>query len=91
MLTLAFMLAGSFAFANTKSQIDLSSIKSQKFESISIENIQLKLDAVGTCYVIISGYDVDGNLLFSNVLQFDNVESAAQCDKIAAQIAAILP
>lgn len=88
--SLAFMLIGSFAFANTASQIDLSSIESQKFESISIENVQLNLDAVGTCYITINGYDKNDNLVFSTVLQINDVESAEQCDQIADQIAAIL-
>lgn len=84
------MLIGSFAFANTASQIDLSSIASQKFESISIENVQLNLDAVGTCYITINGYDKNDNLVFSTVLQINDVDSAEQCDQIADQIAAIL-
>lgn len=88
--SLAFMLIGSFAFANTTSKIDLSSIESQKFESISIENVQLNLDVVGTCYITINGYDKNDNLVFSQVLQINNVESAEQCDQIADQIAASL-
>jgi hypothetical protein len=88
--SLAFMLIGSFAFANTTSQIDLSSIESQKFESISIENVQLNWVVVGTCYITINGYDKNDNLVFSQVLQINDVESAEQCDQIADQIEAIL-
>jgi hypothetical protein len=80
--SLAFMLIGSFAFANTESQMDLSSIKSQKFESISIENVQLNLEVLGTCYVSVGLYDEDGNKLKTIILQFDNVDSAEDCDAI---------
>ena len=80
--SLAFMLIGSFAFANTASQIDLSSIESQKFESISIENVQLNLEVLGTCYVSVGLYDEDGNKLKTIILQFDNVDSAEDCDAI---------
>lgn len=88
--SLAFVLIGSFAFANNTSKIDLSSIESQKFESISIENVQLNVDAVGTCYITINGYDKNDNLVSSTVLQINDVESAEQCDQIADKIAAIL-
>lgn len=80
--SLAFMLIGSFAFANTTSQIDLSSIEIQKFESISIENVQLNLEVLGTCYVSVGLYDEDGNKLKTIVLQFDNVASEEDCDAI---------
>lgn len=88
--SLAFMLIGSFAFANTTSQIDLSSIESQKFESILIKNVQLNWVVVGTCYITINGYVKNDNLVFSQVLQINDVESAEQCDQIADQIEAIL-
>ena len=80
--SLAFMLIGSFAFANTTSQIDLSSIESQKFESISIENVQLNLEVLGTCYVSVGLYDEEGNKVKTIILQFDNVASAEDCDTI---------
>ena len=80
--SLAFMLIGSFAFSNTSSQIDLSSIESQKFESNLIENVQLDLKVLGTCYVSVGLYDEDGKKVKTIVLQFDNVASAEDCDAI---------
>lgn len=70
--SLAFMLIGSFAFANTASQIDLS----------SIENVELNLEVLGTCHVSVGLYDEDGNKVKTIVLQFDNVASAEDCDAI---------
>ena len=80
--SLAFMLITSFAFANTTTQIELTSIESQKFETISIENNQLNLEVLGTCYVSVGLYDEDGNKLKTIVLQFDNVASEEDCDTI---------
>jgi hypothetical protein len=83
--SLAFMLIGSFAFANNSTELKLDKSQMKTFENYSnfkSENHQV----LGTCYVTISAYDEDGNKLASWVLQFDNVDSAEDCDQIGSMV-----
>ena len=83
--SLAFMLIGSFAFANTSSQLKLNDSKMISFENYSIIKSESHQD-LGTCYVSISAHDEDGNKLKRWVLQFDDVASAEDCDQIGAMV-----
>jgi hypothetical protein len=84
---LAFTLIGTFAFANnTTAQTELSNKSVNSFETYSIEAPLFSENLVGTCYVTINGYDQDGNLIYSTVLQINGVPSGAACDQIAEKI-----
>jgi hypothetical protein len=87
----AFMLLGTFAFANTANE--LSSINSDEtvkiFNSLELvdnsENSKVlnNFEFFGTCYVTIGFYDSDGNKVAERTLQFNNVDSEAECDGLA--------
>ncbi|MBG6060346.1 hypothetical protein IWX83_000109 [Flavobacterium sp. CG_9.1] len=47
---------------------------------------QANQDLVGTCYVTISAYDEEGNKVKTWVLQFNNVESAEDCNQIGGMV-----
>jgi uncharacterized protein YxeA len=87
--SLAFLLIGSFVFANTSSQLKLDNSKIISIENYSSIKSESHQD-LGTCYVSISAYDEDGNKLKTWVLQFDDVASAEDCDQIGAMVEKVL-
>jgi hypothetical protein len=89
-LSLAFMLIVSFAFANNSTQSNSSNFKLESFEDYSNFRTEINKDLIGTCYMTISAYDEDGNKIKSWVLQFNNVDSAEDCDEIADMVAQAL-
>ncbi|MBM6499128.1 hypothetical protein [Flavobacterium macrobrachii] len=90
MFSLAFMLIGSFAFANNSKNVETKKIQEESFEIISIQEKLVNQKLVGTCFVSIGVYDEDGNKLKTIVLQFDNVSSAEDCDTIAGIVDDVL-
>jgi hypothetical protein len=91
---LAFMLVGTFAFANNTKEVTtvnydeavelINSLTStDSSNSLKIEN---NLEVFGTCYITLGFYDSDGNKVYEATLQIEDVDSAEECDEIADEI-----
>lgn len=82
---IAFVLIGSFAFANNTNQ----TIVSKKHLSSNLSNLidvaQFTESMLGTCYITINGYDGDGNVIYSTVIQINGISSEA-CDQITKKL-----
>lgn len=81
--SLAFMLIGVFAFANTENRLNQADNYSTNI--ISSEN-----DFSGVCYISLGYYDEDGNRIGGVVLQINDVESFEECEDIADWIQEVL-
>lgn len=95
---LAFMLMGTFAFANNAKEVStvnyeeafelVKSLKSNDFSNnLKIEN---NFEIFGTCYITLGFYDSDGNKVYEATLQIEGVSSAEECSQIADDIASQL-
>lgn len=95
---LAFMLVGTFAFANNAKEITtvnykeavelVKSLKSTDFSNnLKIEN---SLELFGTCYITLSFYGEDGEHLATHTLAFEGVANEQECSGLADRIAALL-
>jgi len=87
---LAFMLIGTFAFANNAKEVTTLSfedsfelINSIESESSTDAKFINNLEAFGTCYITIGFYDADGNKVYELTLQIEGVSSAEECNEIA--------
>lgn len=87
---LAFMLVGTFAFANNAEEVSIvnneegvelvETLKSNDFSNtLKIEN---NLEVIGTCYITLGFYDSDGNKVYEATLQIEGVGSSEECDEI---------
>ncbi len=95
---LAFMLVGTFAFANNSKEVAsinyneaievFSALKSA--DSSNILKVENNLEVIGTCYITLGFYDSDGNKVYEATLQIEGVSSAEECSQIADDIASQL-
>ena len=83
LFSLAFILIGSFAFANNSNE-------KVSYDTYSIEKKLLTNDLVGTCYITIGFYDEDGVRVGGVVLAITDVSSAEECNDISNQISEAL-
>ena len=83
--SLAFMLIGTFTFANNSNQTVLTE-NLKGYDSYTIESPDIADNSVGTCYITLGFYDEDGNRLGGVVLAISGVDTQAQCNQLANQI-----
>ena len=87
LLSLALMLMGSFAFANTnvvltaKSESIVEIIDTYSFGEKDSKGLYF-----GTCYVTVKIYNQDGELLEAKLHAFYNVETEADCNNYATAL-----
>lgn len=87
LLSLAFLLIGSFAFANTnvvltaKSESNVEIIKTYSFGEKDSKVLYF-----GTCMVTVRFYNQDGELLETRIHTYYNVETQADCDRYATAL-----
>lgn len=82
---IAFVLIGSFAFANNTNQTYVSSKHLISNFSNSTDTAEFSESLMGICYITINGYDGDGNLIFSKTIQINGI-SAEDCDLITKKL-----
>ena len=85
--SLAFLLIGTFVFANNGSSNELPN---NTLKTYSIEESIYGKDLVGTCIIKIGYYDEDGNRVGGAVLVFTNVDTSEDCDAIGRMVEEVL-
>lgn len=87
LLSLAFVLIGSFAFASTKStQTTISKSSVEIVDTYSFEAKDSKGQNFGTCLVTVRFYNADGELTGTRIHTFYNVESESDCKSWATAV-----
>lgn len=80
--SLAFLLIGSYGFANEN-----SISKTTKESTINFSFEEAKFDnLLGTCYVTVTFYNADGEVTGSRLHTFYNVNSEAECSTWATVV-----
>jgi len=87
--SLAFMLIGTFAFANNSNQTVLSE-NLKEYDSYAIESTKFSENSVGTCYVLVGYYDEDGNRVGGALYIISDIDSQEQCEAAADKLIDLL-
>jgi hypothetical protein len=87
LLSLAFMLMCTFAFASTKSnQTTISKSSVEIVDTYSFEAKDSKGLNFGTCLVTVRFYNADGELTDTRIHTFYNVASESDCESWASAV-----
>lgn len=82
--SLAFLLIGSFGFANENAN-SISKKTKKAHVNFNIEDARFD-NLLGTCYVTVTFYNADGEVTGSRLHTFYNVNSESECSTWATAV-----